>query len=102
MSSDMKKSTLSGRLRLLTAADFPAAAALGGAAFWAADGSAVASAAPAALVRKVRRVVVLVSCSLIGKCPRKTALQVYDATVADVGGCGVRRVEEIRRASCRE
>src|ERR1019366_2290315 len=60
MSSDMKKRTLSGRLRLAMAGDLAVAAGFGGAAFCAADGRAVARAAPAALVRKLRRVVVFV------------------------------------------
>src|ERR1035437_5110539 len=71
MSSDMKKRTFSGRLRL-PAALLPAAG-LGCDAFCAADGSAVASAALAAVVRKLRLLLVLFSRSLIVE----SALQVY-------------------------
>ena len=73
MSSDMKKSTLSGRLRLAAAAALLAVAVFGRgafwAAFWAAAGIAAASVAPAAWVRKLRRVVVLVSSLFIAEGP---------------------------------
>src|ERR1039458_448173 len=65
MSSDMKKRKLSGRLRLAMAGDLAVAAGFGWTAFCAADGRAVARAAPAALVRKLRRVVVFVFSLLI-------------------------------------
>src|ERR1039458_2861747 len=69
MSSDMKKSTLSGRLRLPMTADLLPAAGFGWVAFCAADGSAVASAAPAALAKKLRLLVVCFSRSLIVESP---------------------------------
>jgi hypothetical protein len=55
MSSDMKKRTLRGRLRDWVAGALALADWLDG---WAAAGSAVAIAAPAALARKFRREVV--------------------------------------------
>ena len=85
MSSDIKKRTLSGRLRLAMAGDLAVAAGLGGAAFWAAAGRVVARAAPAALVRKVRRVVVFVSLLLI---ERPLKLRYKFTTEAEVRGSG--------------
>src|SRR6266702_1899244 len=89
MSSDMKKRTLRGR-RERVAGCWLLVAGCWAAAF--AAGRAVARAAPAALARNLRRLVVLDCWLLIWGLRGDSALQVYDAAEADVGSCAVGRV----------